>query len=112
VVISVSFSGIRQMLKHIVMWKLKDSAEGASKNENALKMKRQLEGLKDSIKQIRSIEVGINTGDAAGSYDVVLYAEFDNLEDLKLYQNHPEHLKVGDFVGKVRLDRKAVDYET
>ena len=38
-------------------------------------------------------------------------SEFKKLEDLNIYANHPEHLKVGEFVGKVREDRKAVDYE-
>ena len=99
------------MLKHIVMWKLKDSAEGADKKENARKMKSKLEGLKRKIKEIRSIEVGININDSSDAYDVVLYSEFNSTEDLDAYQNHPEHLRVGDFIGKVRLERKVVDYE-
>ena len=48
------------MLKHIVVWKLKDFAEGASKDENAHKMKALLEGLKKKIKVIKTLEVGIN----------------------------------------------------
>ncbi|OGO30053.1 MAG: stress responsive protein [Chloroflexi bacterium RBG_16_56_11] len=99
------------MIKHVVMWKLKDFAEGASKAENARKMKSQLEGLKKKISQVRLIEVGINTNEVADAYDVVLYSEFENVDDLHLYQKHPEHLKVGDFVGKVRLERRVVDYE-
>jgi len=100
------------MIKHIVMWKLKDFAEGARKSENAQNIKLQLEGLKNKIKEVSSLEVGININDSASSYDVVLYSEFANLEDLKKYQNHPEHVKVGDFIIKVRLDRKVVDYQT
>ncbi len=101
------------MIKHVVMWKLKDFAEGGTKTENARKIKLLLEGLKDSIKEIRRIEVGLNIPaiEAIDAFDIVLYIEFDNVEDLKAYQNHPEHLKVGDFIGKVRLERKVVDYE-
>ncbi|MGD0779191.1 MAG: Dabb family protein [Dehalococcoidales bacterium] len=101
------------MIKHVVMWKLKDFAEGNTKAENAWKMKSLLEGLKDSIKGIRRIEVGLNTNtsNAIDPFDIVLCAEFNNIEDLKVYQNHPEHMKVGDFIGKVRLERKVVDYE-
>ena len=99
------------MLKHIVMWKLKDFAEGADKKENALKVKRLLEGLKCKIKEIRSVEVGININDTPAANDIALYSEFDNTEDLSTYQNHPEHLKVGGFVGRACLDRKVVDYE-
>ena len=99
------------MIKHIVMWKLKDFAESADKKANAVKVKRLLEGLKQKIKEIRSIEVGINLKASPAAYDIVLYSEFDNIQDLNAYQNHPEHLKVGDFISKVRLDRRVVDYE-
>ena len=98
------------MIKHIVMWKLKDFAEGANKKDNALKIKSSLEGLKSKIKEIRFIEVGISISDAADFYDVVLITEFKDLRDLENYQKHPEHIKVGEFIGKVRLERKVVDY--
>ena len=99
------------MIKHIVVWTLKDYAEGATKKENARKAKRLLEGLKDKIKEIRTIEIGINLNGTPAAYDIVLYSEFDNAHDLDAYQNHPEHLIVGDFISKVRLDRRVVDYE-
>jgi hypothetical protein len=94
------------------MWKLKDFAEGAKKNENAQNIKVQLEGLKNKIKEVRSMEVGININDSADSYDIAMFSDFASLEDLKRYQNHPEHVKVGDFIIKLRLDRKVVDYQT
>ena len=99
------------MIKHVVMWKLKDFAGGAAKAENAQKIKEQLEGLKGKIKEVRSLEVGVNFNDSADSYDIVLYTEFATREDLKRYQNHPEHIKAGDFVIGLRLDRKVVDYQ-
>jgi hypothetical protein len=99
------------MIKHIVMWKLKDFAEGAKKSENALKIKEQLEGLKSKIKEVRALEVGVNINDSADSYDIALYSEFATLEDLQRYQHHPEHVRVGDFVIGLRLDRKVVDYQ-
>jgi tRNA(His) 5'-end guanylyltransferase len=99
------------MIKHIVFWKLKDFAEGADKKENARKIKRLLEGLKHKIKEIKHIEVGININDTPAAYDIVLYSEFASTQDLDAYQNHPEHIKAGEFVGKVRLDRRVVDYE-
>src|SRR3989304_3262883 len=102
-------NGSIEMIKHIVMWKLKGFADGAGKAENARKMKSRLEELKNKIKQIKRIEVGINVIDSKDSYDVVLYSEFESIEDLQSYQKHPEHLKVGDFVGKIRLERRVVD---
>jgi hypothetical protein len=100
------------MIKHIVMWKLKDFAEGAAKAENALKVKASLEGLNGKIKGMRTLEVGVNINKSPVAYDIVLYSEFDNTEDLDKYQKHPEHLKAGEIVGKVAFERKVVDYES
>jgi hypothetical protein len=98
------------MVKHVVMWKLKDFAEGASKKENALKIKASLERLKSKIKEVKYLEVGISASDAADFYDMVLISEFKDLRDLESYQKHPEHVKAAEFIGKVRLERKVVDY--
>lgn len=98
------------MIKHIVMWKLKNFAEGGSKDENALLVKSKLEGLKKKIKQVKVLEVGFNLNTSSTTYDIVLYAEFETMEDLNKYKTHPEHKKVGDFVSKVRQERKAIDY--
>jgi Stress responsive A/B Barrel Domain len=98
------------MVKHIVMWKLQDFAEGADKKENALKIKASLEGLKSKIKEVKFLEVGISVSDAADFYDIVLTTAFDSAKDLESYQKHPEHVKVAGFIGKVRLERKVVDY--
>ncbi len=99
------------MIKHIVMWRLKDSAAGASREENAKKLKQSLEDLKDKIEDIKAIEVGINFNASPAAFDVVLYSEFADMEGLDSYQNHPEHLKIVDFVGEIRTDRAVVDYE-
>ena len=98
------------MVKHVVMWKLKDFAEGAGKKENALKIKASLEVLKSKIKEVKYLEVGISISDAADFYDMVLISEFKDLRDLESYQKHPEHVKAAGFIGKVRLERKVVDY--
>ncbi len=41
------------MLYHIVMWTLKDFAEGKSKKENALLMKAAFENFLPAIKEIK-----------------------------------------------------------
>ena len=99
------------MIKHIVMWRLKDFANGASKEENAKKLKSHLESLKSKIKEIKHIEVGINIKSSDAASDVVLYSEFDSMDDLEVYQRHPEHMKIVDFANEVRLERRVVDYQ-
>lgn len=98
------------MIKHIVMWKLKDLAENKSKNENMQIMKNMLESLVDKIAEIEKLEVGLNIGSSEMAYDLVLYSEFKHEAALEVYQKHPEHLKVREFVGKVREKRVIVDY--
>jgi hypothetical protein len=100
------------MIKHIVLWKLKESAEGATREQNAARMKRELEALKMKIPQIRHVEVGINIMPSDAAYDIALYSEFSNEHDLNSYQKHPEHVKAAEFVNKVRESRVVVDYKT
>ncbi|MFA9407406.1 MAG: Dabb family protein [Candidatus Dadabacteria bacterium] len=99
------------MIKHIVMWRLKDEAAGATKEENALKLKDALESLKGKIESLKAAEVGINFNPSPAAFDVVLYSEFEDQDGLNAYQNHPEHVKIADFVGEIRTDRAVVDYE-
>ena len=98
------------MLKHIVMWKLKDHAEGKTRDENAIIMKGMLEALKDKIPEIQFLEVGPNVDPTDAAYDIVLYSEFMDKAALSVYQDHPEHLKVADFVSRIREHRVLVDY--
>ncbi|MGQ3685674.1 MAG: Dabb family protein [Candidatus Loosdrechtia sp.] len=99
------------MIKHIVMWKLKDFAEETNKTGNAVKIKELLESLKGKIPEIKHIEVGIDISRADSSSDVVLYSEFDCLEDLDAYQKHPEHMNIVQFVKEVCVERRVADYE-
>ena len=55
------------MIKHIVLWKLKDDETGWSKQENAFELKRRLESLKSKIPEILELEVGFPIEKAAGS---------------------------------------------
>lgn len=100
------------MIKHVVVWKLKDFAEGADKARNAKRLKIELEALKSAIPQIVQLEVGINALASDAAYDVVLISEFKNEQDLDIYQNHPNHRAVADFVAKVRESRVVIDYKT
>ncbi|QMU56433.1 MAG: Dabb family protein [Candidatus Mycalebacterium zealandia] len=93
------------MLKHIVMWRLKDA------EKNAPVLKKMLEGLAEKIPQIVKIEAGVNFNPSENSADVVLYSEFENSDALAAYQKHPDHLKVAEFLKEKATDRRVVDYE-
>lgn len=99
------------MIKHVVMWKLKDQELGRTKRENALEIKNRLMALRAIIHEIVSMEIGINVNETDPlAYDAVLIMTFNSMEDLSIYKNHPEHLKVSAFVKQVRVSRTVVDY--
>lgn len=100
------------MIKHIVLFGIADQAEGRSKAENAIYIKQELEKLIELIPELKKIEVGINHHEAPeGNYDIALYTEFDSTADLEAYMNHPEHKRVGAYIGKLKTSRACVDYE-
>lgn len=98
------------MIKHIVMWKLKDEAHRNDKATNARLVKEKLEALSGKIDGLLKIEVGIDFL-GGGNFDVVLYSELSSKEALDTYQNHPLHQAVLPFIREAVMDRKAVDYE-
>lgn len=103
------------MIRHVVMWKLKEEAEGASKEKNAEKMKLILEGLKVNIDEIKSVEVGINITDedeeAGSAFDVVLISDFESELDYTMYTRNAHHKKAIDFINSVIDQRHFVDYK-
>lgn len=103
------------MIRHVVMWKLKDKAEGASKEKNAEKMKLILEGLKVNIDEIKSVEVGINITEddeeAGSAFDVVLISDFETELDYTMYTRNSHHKKAIEFINSVIEERHFVDYK-
>ncbi len=99
------------MIKHIVIWRLKERAEGSTKPENAAKAKKLLEGLNGKIPGLLHLEVGIDFAHTESSADLALYSEFDGKQSLEQYRIHPEHLRVAEFISLIRSERQTVDYE-
>ncbi|MFZ4401412.1 MAG: Dabb family protein [Bacteroidales bacterium] len=98
------------MIRHIVLWKLKNSEKQEIKALNEEKLKDELYALKKEIVQIKRLEIGINLN-SDNEYDMSLLIDFDNYEDLMTYQNHPAHLKVVGFLKTIRDLKASIDYE-
>lgn len=92
------------------MWKLKETAEGATRAQNALKLKEKLEACRGIVPGILHLEVGVATPGLEATYDVVLVSDFVDQAALDAYQVHPTHEAVKQFIGAVREARKCVDY--
>ena len=97
------------MIRHIVMWSLKDEAHGNTKEKNAILIKEKLEGLKGKVLELIEVEVGIDIK-IDGNDDVVLVALVKDREALNAYQNHPLHQAELPFIRECCKSRHAVDY--
>ena len=99
------------MIKHIVMWRFKDLAEGKSKRENMEIVKESLYALVPQIPEIKMMEIGFDVSGTDASADICLVTEFESLDTLKIYAEHPKHLAVASYVRKVADSRTVIDYE-
>lgn len=99
------------MIKHIVVWRLKESAHGNDRATNARLIKEKLESLRGKISGLIAIEVGIDFARTESSDDIVLYSEFVSRAALDEYQSHPEHKAIMPFILEARQERRMVDYE-
>lgn len=99
------------MIKHIVMWRLKEEADGRTREQNMRALKRKLEEMVPLIPFIKKLEVGLNFLQSDMNWDVVLYTEFATKEDLIAYDTHPDHEKVKAFIAPIREKSAKVDYE-
>ncbi|SEB10575.1 Dabb family protein [Leifsonia sp. 21MFCrub1.1] len=96
-------------IRHVVSWKLA-TTDGTERAEQAAEIKRGLESLPPVIPQLRSLEVGVSAvpGD---DFDVVLISDFDDLDGLRAYVEHPAHVEVAAYIRSVVGARAAVDFE-
>lgn len=99
------------MIKHIVMWKVKEKALGKTKEENIIEIKSMLMDLNQHIPELLDIEVGINIESLTGIHDIVLITSFKDEAGLNAYQSHPKHVDVATHMRQVVTDRTCVDYE-
>lgn len=95
------------MVKHIVTFKLKGTAE--ERRAAAGQFKAALEALPAQIDVLRAIEVGINENPAE-TWDIVLTATVDTLADVDTYAKHPAHVAAAAIIAPVKDSRACVDY--
>jgi hypothetical protein len=98
------------MIRHIVLFRFKESAEGRSKAENVRLTREMLEALPAKIDLILHSETHINAeGASSENADLILISDFASQEDLDAYIVHPDHKAVGAFMRPLREGRSAID---
>jgi hypothetical protein len=100
------------MVRHIVMFKLKEFASPDEKQAKMKEIKNGLESLAGKIDVLRFIQVDFNIN-YSETWDLILTTELDSLDDVEVYARHPEHIAVvKKLISPVKADRACVDYET
>ena len=92
------------MVRHIVMWTLRDRADAA-------KLKALLEALNGRIPGLIRLQVGVDFLHSPQSADLVLVADLESREALAAYQRHPEHQAVVPLVAAATTSRTVTDFE-
>jgi hypothetical protein len=95
------------MIRHVVFFKFKAGAAEGDRKSGL----EALRGLPAKIGVIRKFEVGENVLPSARAWDAALIAEYDNLEDLREYTDHPDHMAAVQLLFPVCEAVGSVDYE-
>lgn len=98
------------MIRHIVLFRLKDSFTGSNRTEALTELKKHIEELPHSIDLIRRCEVGIDVRHLETSYDIILTMDFDSMADLDAYTVHPDHQDFIRFNKDFSAAKVCIDY--
>lgn len=99
------------MVKHIILWQLKDELDSSEKERVKKNIKKVLEALKTKVPGLLEITVNICPLDSSNA-DLMLDSSLESIEALKGYQKHPEHVKAADeAVRPYTKSRVCMDFE-
>lgn len=99
------------MVKHVILWKLKDGIRGEEKEKVLSDMKQHLEALVGKVPGLLRLTI-VTEPLASSNADVMLDSELSDEAALKGYQSHPEHVAVANtYVRPFMEVRLCMDYE-
>jgi len=98
-------------IKHIVMWDVRGD-DAATRARNRQLVKAAFEGLRGLIPGLLHLEVGLDDIGIDFFFNDTATTEIYTREALAAYAQHPEHLRVRQALGDLRVARHQVDYET
>lgn len=99
------------MIRHIILWKLKDEFSESEKETINANVKKALEALPETIDNILKMEVIINGLDTS-TCDMMLFSEFTDEKALKAYKVHPDHQHAANTYVRPNVEiRLCMDYE-
>ena len=99
------------MVKHVILWSLKDEYSATEKEQIKRNIKDGLESLLGKIQGLTEIKVHTN-GLQTSTADLMLDSTFESVDALKGYSVHPAHVAGADtFVRPYTAVRSCLDYE-
>lgn len=99
------------MVKHVILWKLKEELSDSEKESVKIEIKKGLESLAGQIPGLISIKVNI-TPLPSSNADLMLDSTFESYDALKGYSIHPAHVAVANtLVRPYTSQRTCLDYE-
>ena len=98
-------------IRHIVMWRVCGES-AAARRANAERVRDAFAGMCGLIPGMTHLEVAIDESGVDYACDVVLLSDFESVEALSAYANHPAHLRAKQAAGELRIARYQVDYVT
>ena len=97
------------MIRHTIMWRFTDNFEGMNKEQIMDKVTDLFRELKKKIPEIKFMSVERDVLRSERSFDMIYITEFESLEALEVYRVYPEHVKVAEFIHKVRTMQAVTD---
>ena len=97
------------MIHHYVMFTLNKSE---NKQKTITELSEKLLSLKGEIKELHQIDIKKNIIDSERHADFLLITVFKNLDDLRIYRDHPSHQNVVNKLKEACSNSKVIDFET
>ncbi len=97
------------MVKHIILWKLKETMTEEEKSAARAEAKKRLESLNGKIEGLIKLEV-ITDRLPTSNADMMLDSSFTSAEALAGYQTNPLHLEAAGYVRSVTEARLCLDF--
>ena len=99
------------MVKHVILWTLKEEFSAEEKADIKKNIKEGLEGLKGKIPGLLEIKVYTDALESSNT-DLMLDSTLESVEALKSYATHPDHVFVADtMVRPYTAVRSCLDFE-
>jgi hypothetical protein len=96
------------MVKHVIIWKLKEGIDQAAVKAA---IKRELEGLVGKIEGLQEMKILTERYDCSAG-DLLMDSSFESKAALDAYQAHPAHQKIANELVRPNAEaRLSFDYE-